>query len=213
MDKRIYVFAVPNGSGKSTVIQDFLEGGICPSHYICPDNFVPKDKKADKEAYLQAMQEAEELRNALIEKGEPFTFETVLSMESKVDFLTLAKSKGYKVTAIYIVTSDYDINIKRVDERVKNGGHGVPEDKLIARYERCMSLMKKVIDISDEAIVYDNSSIRPFRIYVKSENNEGYLLNREQRHSFFDKVFVENGIEYIKDLSCVETEEFLNPVE
>ena len=76
MCKKIYVFAGPNGSGKSTVIQNFLENGICPDYYICPDNLVQQDKKDDKEAYLKAMQDAESLRNTLVESGTSFTFET-----------------------------------------------------------------------------------------------------------------------------------------
>ncbi len=87
MCKKIYVFAGPNGSGKSTVIQNFLESGICPDYYICPDNLVQQDKKDDKEAYLKAMQDAENLRNTLVELGTSFTFETVLSTSTLLNLL------------------------------------------------------------------------------------------------------------------------------
>lgn len=211
MDKKIYVFAGPNGSGKSTVIQNFLKKGICPKHYICPDNLVEKDKKDDEKAYLKAMQNAEDLRNTLIIAGDSFTFETVLSTKGKIDFLLKAKELGYMITTIYIITSDYNINIKRVEARVKSGGHDVPTDKLISRYDRCMSFMKDVIKISDEVKIYDNST-RPVQIFIKTDDGENILLNREQRHSFFDQYIVDNGIEISRDLTCSETEEFINRI-
>ncbi len=208
MNKRIYVFAGPNGSGKSTVIQNFLEQGICPEHYICPDNLVQKNKKNDEDAYLKAMQDAEDLRNALIKAGDSFTFETVLSTRGKIDFLLRAKEIGYKITTIYIITPDYNINIKRVEARVKDGGHDVPTDKLISRYNRCMTLIKDVIEISDEVKIYDNST-RPVQIFIKTDDGEMILLNREQRHSFYDKYFLDNHIEISKDLTCLETDIYI----
>ena len=118
---------------------------------------------------------------------------------------------GYKITTIYILTSDYNINIKRVEERVRGGGHNVPTDKLIDRYKRCMVLMRDVIKISDEVKIFDNST-RPVQIFIKTDDGEMFLLNREQRHSFFDQYIIDNDIKISKDLTCTETEELLSEV-
>lgn len=204
MNKQIYVFAGPNGSGKSTIIKDFLGKCLCPSEYICPDNYVSAEKKDDVGAYIVAMQQAETIRNDLVTLGRSFTFETVLSTTGKLDFVKQAKELGYFISVTYVTTVDYNINIKRVEERVRRGGHGVPTDKLIARYHKSLALMAAAIEISDSAKVYDNSA-RPVLVFAK-DGDEQLLLNREQRNSYFDEYF--KGFVIVSDLTCTQTEEF-----
>ena len=50
------------------------------------------------------------------------------------------------------------INVSRVRNRVRLGGHNVPEDKIVARYHRPLSLLLDAIRQSDRAYVFDNSS-------------------------------------------------------
>jgi Uncharacterized protein conserved in bacteria len=104
--KEIFVFAGPNGSGKSTVIKYFLEKRMCPPEYICPDDLVPAGKKEDENEYIKAMKLAESKRIKNVSIGQSFTFETVLSTEEKIDFLKDAKRNGFKITTIYITTSN-----------------------------------------------------------------------------------------------------------
>ncbi|WNY23178.1 hypothetical protein MmiHf6_04820 [Methanimicrococcus hongohii] len=208
--KEIFVFAGPNGSGKSTVIKAFLESGACPDEYICPDNLVPVDKKEDPAAYMEAMILAEEQRMENLNCGKSFTFETVLSTESKIDFLKKAKEKGFRITAIYITTCNPRINYERVTIRKKQGGHGVPKDKVYSRYDKSMKLMADVIDLADEAEVYDNSFSYPIQVFEKNEYAEVILLNREQRNRWVDefitKPLMKKMVLIHEDLTCAETE-------
>lgn len=59
------------------------------------------------------------------------------------------------------------INVWRVKARVKSGGHDVPEEKVIARYNKALALVKDVIKVCDIFHIYDNSASRPFRIFKK----------------------------------------------
>ncbi|WNY25085.1 zeta toxin family protein [Methanolapillus millepedarum] len=211
-EPKMFVFAGPNGSGKSTVVKQFLNQGMCPDKYICPDNFISKDKREDVAAYIQAMKEAEAVRLELLNAKASFTFETVLSTQDKVNFLSAAKDLGYCITTVYITTSDPQINLKRIAERVKMGGHDVPEDKVLSRYEKTMKLMPEVIQISDAALVYDNSSNCPVQVFEKDDCGSYLLLNREQRHSWVDKyittAFSERKIPISQDLNVFETEKW-----
>ena len=45
-------------------------------------------------------------------------------------------------------TSDYNINVNREEERVKNSGQGVPTEKIISRYERSMNLLLSIIQLN-----------------------------------------------------------------
>lgn len=204
----------PNGSGKSTVVKAFLENRACPDEYICPDNLVPADKKEDPDAYMTAMILAEEQRMEHLNCGKSFTFETVLSTESKIDFLKEAKEKGFRIKVIYITTCNPRINYERVMARKRQGGHGVPKDKVYSRYEKAMKLMADVIDLADEAEVYDNSFSYPIQVFEKNEYGEIILLNREQRNRWVDefitKPLMKKMILIHEDLTCQETEDIRN---
>jgi len=65
-----------------------------------------------------------------------FTFETVMSHCSKIDILMQAQATGYRTYLYFVATDDSTINISRVRNRVKLGGHDVPADKIEARYYR-----------------------------------------------------------------------------
>ena len=165
----LYVFAGANGSGKSTVIDFYLKNNLCPQEYICPDQLVPADKKEDVGEYILAMNEAEKRRIDKIALKEPFTFETVLSTERNLLLLQKAKSRGYEVRCVYVLTCDENINVARVKARIVAGGHSVPANKIRARYRRALSLLPLLVEICDVIYVYDNS-ISPVLIFNKEHN-------------------------------------------
>lgn len=98
------------------------------------------------------------IRHKLLEQKIDFTFETVMSSADKVDFLHLAKAAGFRVYLYYVATEDPEINISRVQYRVKMHGHDVPEDKIVERYFRSLDLLVNAIRLSDRAYIFDNSS-------------------------------------------------------
>ena len=116
----IIVFAGPNGSGKSTVtriakvVQPYINADDIKTALNCSD--------------LEAAQVAEKMRNAQVDAGEGFTFETVLSTSRNLELLKRAKAKGFFIRCIYVLTASPDINVIRVKAREAAGGHGVPED-------------------------------------------------------------------------------------
>ena len=96
-----------------------------------------------------------------------FCFETVLSTERNLKLLKKAKEKGYFIRCYYILTADPMINVWRVRSRVEAGGHDVPEEKIIERYDRALELVKELVKICDVCHIYDNSGSEPFRILKK----------------------------------------------
>lgn len=101
----IIIFAGPNGSGKTTITRMARTIGV----YINADDI----KRSSLCSDLEAAVKAEELREEMIEKGEDFTFETVLSTDRNLKLLKKAKEKGYFLRCIHVLTSDYKINIAR----------------------------------------------------------------------------------------------------
>lgn len=98
------------------------------------------------------------LRYHLLKKGISFTFETVMSHTSKVEFLQQAQQQGFRTYLYFVATTDPQINISRVRYRVKTGGHDVPQNKIIERYHRSLSLLIDAIGYSHRAYIFDNSS-------------------------------------------------------
>lgn len=198
MDKVIYVFAGPNGSGKSSVIDAFRTDGLCPEPYICPDN-IARALKPDRplltefELYVEAMDIAEASRKTLVSEGKSFTFETVFSSDEKLKFLRFAKACGFHIAVIYITTSDYTINLRRVKRRISEGGHDVPPDKIRSRYLRAMTLMPEVVAFSDEAEVYDNSvdDAPPRMVFQKNADGTMSILRDADRPEWIGRYLEE----------------------
>jgi predicted ABC-type ATPase len=168
MNKTIYLFAGPNGSGKSTIVREFITKGYAPEYFVCPDNLVDHKNENIRQAYLDAMKKAEEIRYKLVNKGQSFSFESVLSNSQKLDFLHFAKINGFFISLVYVGTENPKINIERVKNRVAHGGHDVPEEKINSRYEKSLNLLSRVFDIADKAYIYDNSNEMPKRYVIKS---------------------------------------------
>lgn len=100
---------------------------------------------------------ADFIRHKLLEYKVSFTFETVMSSTDKVDFLEKAKLAGYRVYLYFIATEDPIINISRVENRVKKGGHSVPKDKIVSRYYRSLEQLRPALQYTNRAYVFDNS--------------------------------------------------------
>ncbi len=101
------------------------------------------------------------LREELIRLGSSFSFETVMSHRSKVDFFGRAKAQGYKTYLYFVCTNSMELNVARVRSRVRSGGHTVPEDKIRKRYVRCLGLAREPIANSYRAYFFDNSGPEP----------------------------------------------------
>ena len=172
----IVVFAGPNGSGKST----FTELLKPHMDYINADEIKKNLKCTD----LEAAQIAEKQREEHLSNKEDFCFETVLSTDRNLNLLQRAKASGYFIRCYYILTADPMINVYRVKSRVLSGGHDVPQEKIISRYERALALVKYVVAVSDICHIYDNSLEIPFRFFKKrkaecfyEENEDWHLTN------------------------------------
>lgn len=116
---------------------------------------------------------ADFLRQKLIEARTSFTFETVMSSVDKVALLQKAQQRGYRTYLYYVATDDPVINISRVRHRVKMGGHPVPEDKIVSRYERSLKLLVDALRHTNRAYIFDNSKHQPIWL---AEITDGRVL-------------------------------------
>jgi predicted ABC-type ATPase len=116
---------------------------------------------------------ADFIRQKLLEANKSFTFETVMSSLDKIQLLQKAQARGYRTYLYYIATKEPAINISRVNFRVKMGQHNVPQDKIINRYERSLSLLLDAIRHTNRAYIFDNSESKEILV---AEITDGKLL-------------------------------------
>jgi predicted ABC-type ATPase len=156
----LIIIAGPNGSGKTSVTKRFLHHEWADgTTYINPDE-VANEMFGDWnsiESIIKAANYCAEWRERCIEEKQSFVFETVMSSEDKIKFITKAKEEGFFVRLFFISTSNPAINASRIASRVMKGGHDVPITKIISRYFKSIRNCKNLSKIVDRLYVYDNS--------------------------------------------------------
>lgn len=134
--KTLYIISGCNGAGKTTASYTVL-----PEVWQCRE-FVNADEIARGlspfnpesvaiEAGRLMLQRIDDLLNA----EETFSIETTLSTKSYQNLLKSAHKKDYQVKLIFFWLDSPETAIKRVAQRVKEGGHNIPTDVIIRRYK------------------------------------------------------------------------------
>jgi predicted ABC-type ATPase len=175
-----YIIAGPNGAGKTTFALRYL-----PEIAGCR-NFV----NADLIAYglspfdsLSAQYEAGRLFlnevYANINKRVDFAFEATLAGRSHISLLKKLRQDGWRTVLFFLWIPSVDFSRNRIRERVKHGGHNVPEDTIYRRFPRIMhNLIKIYIPLCDKVLCYDNSGPKPVLIFKQDQKGQ-YILNRD----------------------------------
>ena len=155
----MFVIAGPNGAGKTTFYKTVLESRIA-ALFINADRIQYEElKEPSMEAAYRAAAIAAERREAYLAAGESFVTETVFSHPSKLELLVQARAVGFRVIVFHLGLASADLAVARVTERIDEGGHAVPEDKIRARFDRNQSLIRQAVLAADRAAVYDASAL------------------------------------------------------
>lgn len=93
-----------------------------------------------------------------LSKNVSFTQETTLSGHKTEKTVITAKEKGYAIRLFYIGLNTYDECVKRIENRVKKGGHNICEDDVSRRYGKRFDDLIKILPYCDEAYFFDNEN-------------------------------------------------------
>ena len=107
-----------------------------------------------------------------------FSFETVFSHPAKIEILKKAQYLGFRTYMYFVATETPNVNLKRIQQRVKQGGHNVPEDKTVARYYRCLEQVKYALPYLNRAYFFDNTSDQSI-FFAEYESEMGFQLQTE----------------------------------
>jgi len=179
------MIAGPNGAGKTTTAAAFLfqqkdlydeflnadhiAKGLSPLH---PEN-------VNTQAGKLMIQRFRDCLNLNMN----FAFETTASGLTYATHLKKARTDGYTISLIYLWLSSPDQAVKRVAQRVKQGGHNIPESDIRRRYFRGLrNLINLYLPLVDTALILDNSSTESGtkKIIARKELNLELQIEDEQ---------------------------------
>ena len=96
--------------------------------------------------------------NDCIDKGISFTQETTLSGRKTEATAKQVRDLGYHVRLFYIGLDTAEESLSRIANRVKRGGHDIPQDDVVRRFAGRWEAVAKVLPYCDEAEFYDNDN-------------------------------------------------------
>lgn len=155
----LFVIAGPNGAGKTTFYETVLKQRVS-APFINAD-LIQRDELHDRsvDAAYRAADIAASRREKRVLERKSFVTETVFSHPAKLAMLNRAKEAGFRIVVFHLHVNSADLAVARVVERVQEGGHPVPEEKVRARYERNQVLIRTAVSIADHGAVYDASAL------------------------------------------------------
>lgn len=155
-----HLLAGPNGAGKSTLYRALVREGILgpPLEFVNAD-LHERDHLQHLADPLQRSQAArawaDGRRAALLAARQPFASETVFSHPSKLELIASAQRQGYTVALHVVALDDPQRLLGRVAQRVREGGHPVPPERILARYPRTLANLAQAVRLADVAYLYD----------------------------------------------------------
>lgn len=174
--KRLFIISGCNGAGKTTASYTILPEILDCEEFVNADEIAKGLSPFNPEsAAIQAGRLMLERINRLILNGQDFAFETTLATKSYRNFVKKAKENGYQVTLLFFWLRTSDLAVRRVETRVKEGGHNIPEEVIRRRYENGLKNFFGIFEsIVDEWMFIDNSG-EPYEILAR-KNSEGKIV-------------------------------------
>lgn len=168
----LHLLAGPNGAGKTTFYEHVLKP-VTGLPFVNADVIAREQwPDSDQDHSYEAAQIAADRRESLIASGQSFIAETVFSHPSKLELIDRAQRAGFLVI-VHIILVPLPLSMRRVEARVRHGGHAVPLDKQRERYPRLWPLVAQALRLADEGFAYDNTSAQsPYRVVAHFENGK-----------------------------------------
>ncbi len=159
-----HLLAGPNGAGKSTLYRALVRDEIISGELI----FVNADifEREHLQHIVDPGQRSEAARDwadaqraGKLARGESFVSETVFSHESKLALIDEAVAHGYVVALYVVALDDPQRLLARVQRRVREGGHDVPPERILARYPRTLANLSQAVGRATVAYLYESREL------------------------------------------------------
>ncbi len=170
----VIIIAGPNGAGKTTAAPALLNQALDIDHFVNADTIAAGlSAFAPESVAIQAGRTMLQRMRELANQGQNFAFETTLASRSFAPWIAELKKQGYLFHLTFLRLASPDLAVLRVAERVKMGGHFVPDETVKRRYHAGLkNFFQLYAPIADSWQMYDNTDIESFAKIASKENNK-----------------------------------------
>ena len=157
--KQLYIISGCNGAGKTTASYTVLPEVLQCKEFVNADEIARGLSPFNPQGMaIEAGRLMLKRISELMREGENFSIETTLATRSYARLIQQAQLQGYKISLIYFWLSSPELAISRVQRRVSEGGHGIPEGVIRRRYQAGMNnLFDIYMSCVDYWLIADNS--------------------------------------------------------
>ena len=181
-NKRLYIISGCNGAGKTTASYTLLPEVFHCKEFVNADEiakglspFNPEGVAIDAgKVMLQRISD-------LLAREETFAIETTLASRSLNNLVSKAQANGYRVMLLFFWLNNTKLAVKRVAQRVKEGGHDIPVNVIKRRYvSGIKKLFKIYIPHVDNWLIADNSSVPRTLVAEGGKNIKTVIYDTER---------------------------------
>lgn len=157
--KQLYIISGCNGAGKTTASFTMLPDVLHCKEFVNADEIARGLSPFNPQnVAIEAGRLMLQRINELLKSRENFSIETTLATRSYTRLVSQAQKQGYKVSLIYFWLNSPELAINRVAQRVSNGGHDIPREVVLRRYQAGINnLFEIYMPCVDYWLLADNS--------------------------------------------------------
>ena len=155
----ITLIAGINGAGKTTlytILQEKYNANM--GVRICPDEILIENEGnwEDYKDVFASGRVAINMIDECIAKKQSFNWEFTLISNYVIKVFRRAKEAGFQIRLNFILVDDVEMSLQRIQKRVENGGHGIPENVVRSRFDKQLINMEEALKLADMSVFYDN---------------------------------------------------------
>lgn len=174
----LIVIAGPNGAGKSKTAPSLLKGTLEVNEFVNADLIAQGLSGFQPEgAAFHAGRVMLERVHYLAKKRVDFAFETTLASRTFAPWISDLRKTGYSFHLVFLWLPNDDFAVARVAERVRMGGHNVPEETIRRRYYSGLrNFFHIYLSLADTWDLYDNSGSKP-KMIASCDEEQDMIVN------------------------------------
>lgn len=174
----VIAVAGPNGAGKSTLATLLLRDFLCIREYVNADTIASGLSAFNSQSVaLESGRIALNRLNFLISQRMSFAFETTLAARFYAAKIKELCRHGYHFYLFYLWLRNAEIAVERVRERVRMGGHDVPEKIIRQRYARGIKNFHHLyVPLATSWGIYDNSTAEGLKLIAAGSKNSSVKI-------------------------------------
>ena len=183
MEKRAVIAAGANGVGKTTFALQFMAEH--DFEFLNADE-IAKELSAENpsEKKISAGKIFFKKLNETVTQGKSLLLESTLSGRYLQQHFGIWRANGYQIQIVFIFVESPEVSIARIKERVKKGGHFVPDEDVRRRFDRGKKNFWQIYkNLADNwALVYNSEE--SFQHVAFGEQND-FLITDEHLFELF----------------------------